>query len=373
MENTNSSIQELGGLRAECFPDSIVLKWEPFSSSGDNPVSYQVYYKDNSSIDNNWIPLPCEESDTFTLTDLQPDTEYAIFVRAYSDSGVIGSYPVEDEYITARTTVAPVIQETPPPRDWKKIAIFGGSGLAAIALIALLVGLLKPKGTDTIPSDTPPETPAVVDTTSIETPPEPPKEVKFVYSCAYDGFVNMHETPSYDGANVGKFLNGPEGAILLEDLGDWTKIDVNGVVGYVASKYVQDTPTVAYTGTVDVNWLEGVWAASGYDKVEIFNNGVFRSLPSTQVGTWILQNNEIKFTLVYVEDADEDEEEEQTVFTETLPIKQSPDGLGEFRRQRFYSQQEYDQYGAPGTYTKAGFRETGQNLLTMVESYSTKQ
>ena len=150
MDNSNSSILELGGLRAECFPDSIVLKWEPFSVSGaeENPVSYQVYYKDNGSLDNNWIPLSCEGNGTYTLTELKPDTEYAIFVRAYNDSGVVGSYPVEDEYMTVRTTAAPVIPETPPPpskdpKDWKKVAIIAGSCLAAALLGILLYFLLR--------------------------------------------------------------------------------------------------------------------------------------------------------------------------------------------------------------------------------------
>ncbi len=354
--------------------DRITITWNcEIEGTSEDSVSFEVFLKGEKADGSPFDRVAAPERNSCTLTGLKDETTYAMFVVAVYEGGDIAQSPDDDEGVTVTT----LKKSTPPPVDWKKIAIIAGGCLAAIALIVLLVGLFKPKDVDKTPppvADTTETASPTTDTPSVKTQPETPKEVKSIYSRAYDGFVNIHKEPSYSSENVGKFRNGPEGAILLEDQGEWTKIDMGGVVGYVASKYVQDTPTVAYTGTVDVNWLEGVWAASGYDRIEIFNNGVFRSFPTAQVGTWILQNNEIKFTLVYSEEEEEDEEEDQTVFTETLPIKQSPDALGEYRRQRFYSQQEIDQMiGGRGAYSKTGFRETGSNLLTMVESLSPKK
>ena len=67
-----------------------------------------------------------------------------------------------------------------------------------------------------------------------------------VYSNAYDGFVNIRQSPSSKAPILGVLKNGPDGAILLGAEGEWKKIDYNGIVGYVYEKYVQDTPTEVY-------------------------------------------------------------------------------------------------------------------------------
>ena len=67
-----------------------------------------------------------------------------------------------------------------------------------------------------------------------------------VYSNAYDGFVNIRQEPQSEAPILGVLRNGPEGAVLLGTEGEWTKIDCNGIVGYVYEKYVQDTPTEVY-------------------------------------------------------------------------------------------------------------------------------
>ena len=69
-----------------------------------------------------------------------------------------------------------------------------------------------------------------------------------VYSNAYDGYVNIRQTPQSKAPIVGVLHNGPEGAVLLGTEGEWKKIDCNGIVGYVYEKYVQDTPTEVYHG-----------------------------------------------------------------------------------------------------------------------------
>lgn len=67
-----------------------------------------------------------------------------------------------------------------------------------------------------------------------------------VYSNAYDGFVNIRQSPSSSAPILGVLKNGPDGAVLLGTEGEWKKIDYNGIVGYVYEKYVQDTPTEVY-------------------------------------------------------------------------------------------------------------------------------
>lgn len=74
----------------------------------------------------------------------------------------------------------------------------------------------------------------------------PPETLPKVYANAYDGFVNIRQAPQNKTPVLGVLRNGPKGAILLGIEGDWTKINCNGIVGYVLSKYVQDTPTKEY-------------------------------------------------------------------------------------------------------------------------------
>ena len=226
-----------------------------------------------------------------------------------------------------------------PKKNTAAIVLGILGGLLLIGLVILGVILLQNRRytSTSIPVTT---NQPYVDNTPVV--PQAPR----VYSCAYDGFVNIHQGPSYSAGNVGKFRNGPDGAILLEDLGEWTKINADGVIGYVVSKYVSYTPTVAYYGSADVNWLEGVWK-DGTGVLEIFNNGAYRWYLELggQEGTWILQNNEIKFTLVH-----EDEGFELgSVFAQTLPIYQSAGQLGDFKKTRFYSSSEVNNYRGAGS------------------------
>ena len=98
---------------------------------------------------------------------------------------------------------------------------------------------------------------------------------KRIYSCAFDGFVNMREKPSFSADKVGKFNNGPDGAILLEKLGDWVKIDASGTIGYVPTKYTQETPTIPYTGKASADWIEGVWSLNRAHVLLVYNNGTW--------------------------------------------------------------------------------------------------
>ena len=94
-----------------------------------------------------------------------------------------------------------------------------------------------------------------------------------VYSCAFDGYVNMREAPSYQATKVGKFSNGSTGAELIQNLGEWMEIDNNGVRGFVPSRFVQDEPTVAYTGSATVNDITGMWRAGFFGPLSIISAG----------------------------------------------------------------------------------------------------
>lgn len=72
--------------------------------------------------------------------------------------------------------------------------------------------------------------------------PPAPNTSKKVYAVAYDGFVNIRRAPNKKARILGVLKNGPEGALWLGVENGWVKIDYNGIVGYVYSKYVQDTP-----------------------------------------------------------------------------------------------------------------------------------
>lgn len=119
-----------------------------------------------------------------------------------------------------------------------------------------------------------------------------------VYCCAYDGYVNMRQTPSQQAAKVGKFKNGPTGAILIQNYGDWMQIDNNGTRGYVPSRYVQDEPTVAYVGSATARDISGIWIVRGpYNVYNIYDNGYWMAYGNhfpIAFGYYIMQKNEIK-------------------------------------------------------------------------------
>lgn len=71
---------------------------------------------------------------------------------------------------------------------------------------------------------------------------------KRVYSNAYDGFVNIRQSPNGKSPILGVLRNGPDGAVLIGTEGEWKEVNCHGVVGYVSGKYVQDTPTEVFKG-----------------------------------------------------------------------------------------------------------------------------
>lgn len=202
-----------------------------------------------------------------------------------------------------------------------------------------------------------------------------------VYSCAYDGFVNMREQPSFKAPKIGQFRNGPQGATLVEDLGEWVKINIGGLVGYVPSKFVQHTPTIAYTGNVSVDWLEAHWGVG--DGLLVFNNGYWEYWANNYCpyirGYYIMQNNEVKFTAVCWFNTGNDIcrwekcDYESTDFIGTLQIDEMNGKLGEYEKIDFLtgkeSKEELEEYGGSVEFTKEEFRMEGRDAAKCVEEF----
>jgi hypothetical protein len=114
-----------------------------------------------------------------------------------------------------------------------------------------------------------------------------------VYSNCYDGYLNVRSAPSSKSTIVGTLRNGPEGAELLGVEGSWSKVRVNGVVGYVFSNYLQSKPTDPVY--ISASEVVGQW---GYVNqcLTIKSNGKFVHVLGsmiTEEGTWYLSRNKL--------------------------------------------------------------------------------
>ena len=125
-----------------------------------------------------------------------------------------------------------------------------------------------------------------------------------VYSKCYDGYLNVRTQPTSKSRIVGRLSNGPEGAQLLGVEGKWSKVRVNGVVGYVWSADLQSTPTEpVFISADDVvgdwhseHFIGGNW----YDMIKISSNGKFvraywfgADANDSSNGTWYLSRNKL--------------------------------------------------------------------------------
>jgi hypothetical protein len=126
-----------------------------------------------------------------------------------------------------------------------------------------------------------------------------------VYSNCYDGYLNVRAQPTTQSQIVGRLDNGPEGAELLGVEGGWSKVRVNGVEGYVSSKYLQSTPTDSVY--IDASVVVGKWAqdfglSNAYDILTILSNGKFvqnyyeMGQGGKSEGTWRLSGSGIYLT-----------------------------------------------------------------------------
>ena len=115
-----------------------------------------------------------------------------------------------------------------------------------------------------------------------------------VYSNCYDGYLNVRAEPNSKSKILGTLQNGPNGAELLGVEGKWSKVRVNGVVGYIWSADVQSTPTdPVYIKASDV---VGTWQGEGGIYLTVKNNGKFEvdvARADFIYGTWHLSRNNL--------------------------------------------------------------------------------
>ena len=119
-----------------------------------------------------------------------------------------------------------------------------------------------------------------------------------VYSNCYDGYLNVRAQPTTQSQILARLNNGPDGAELLGVEGSWSKVRVNGVVGYVSSKYLQSTPTDPVY--IDASAVVGDWLGDCSGVLTIKSNGKFEhtfgfspTMSYTEGGTWHLSHKNV--------------------------------------------------------------------------------
>jgi hypothetical protein len=119
-----------------------------------------------------------------------------------------------------------------------------------------------------------------------------------VYSNCYDGYLNVRAQPTSKSQILARLNNGSEGAELLGVEGNWSKVRVNGVVGYVSSKYLQSTPTDPVY--IDASAVVGEWLGDCSGVLKIKSNGKFEhtfgfspTMSYTEGGTWHLSHKNV--------------------------------------------------------------------------------
>lgn len=183
-----------------------------------------------------------------------------------------------------------------------------------------------------------------------------------VYSCAYDGYVNIHTEASLSSASIGKFYNGNKATVVELQGEKWVKVYVYGNVGWVLAKYVQTEPTIVYTGSVDADWVQGVWSCSGY-YLRVFNNGTFEwgSAYAQAHGKYLMQDNSIRFITTWVE-------AEKEPFDQILEIREDENMLGDYSRVDYIS--ESDELAGRGDFghiSEESAKRIRRSLLSQVD------
>lgn len=123
-------------------------------------------------------------------------------------------------------------------------------------------------------------------------------DVPMVYSNCFDGYLNVRAEPSSKSKVVGTLRNGPEGAELLGVEGKWTKVSVNGVVGYIWSADTQSYPSDPVY--IDASAVVGEWVwfdeNAHFDSCTIESKGDFYMsgyLSMEASGKWHLSGHNI--------------------------------------------------------------------------------
>ena len=129
-----------------------------------------------------------------------------------------------------------------------------------------------------------------------------------VFSNAYDGFVSIRMAPSARSMKIGELKNGPKGATLIEYNSKWSKIEYQGIQGYVYNEYLQTTPTEPVS--LRPEDVVGSWyyrpEGWGHTCIIINDDGTYHIYNEnfcegaiTSDGTWRLVGDDIEFNERY--------------------------------------------------------------------------
>ena len=185
-----------------------------------------------------------------------------------------------------------------------------------------------------------------------------------VYSNSYDGYTNIRETPSLKGKIIGELRNGPDGAVLISKAEGWSKINCNGVEGYVYTKNLTTSPTEEVTINTDINWINGIWRNDNEQYAYlIFNNGTF-AIQSTSgtlaYGTYILKGNDIEFSIKQFLSSMEISK------IQRLGIDTSTNRIGQLRKMDFLSESEQYNNTYDLTWTKSQFNALKKEIRALL-------
>ena len=111
---------------------------------------------------------------------------------------------------------------------------------------------------------------------------------KLVYSVSTDGFVNVRKAASASAKIVGVLATNRKGAELLSSKGTWWKVRVDGVVGYVNSKYVKLSSTPVKISGLPTVYYVVVKTCNSMDEVNQF----FYSCPDAFDGSPVYKHVE---------------------------------------------------------------------------------
>ena len=170
--------------------------------------------------------------------DQQKDKDYSVERTPLSDGSDSPSEEKEEEIIEQ------IYQDTDTGDDnrpkWKNIAIIGAVALTAIIIALIDIKPFSKRHSSPGATNTAQKTATVTQPRSSTT--NTPKSIfTVVYANSSDGFVNVRSEPSNSGRIVAELYNmfgGLGDGILLEKGDSWSKVSVNGTVGWCYNKYL---------------------------------------------------------------------------------------------------------------------------------------
>ena len=133
--------------------------------------------------------------------------------------------------------------------------IYGG--LAALLVIGAGIAMFSPDDAPEVVEPTPPPAyevvvPEITPEPTIAPTPEPTPEPTPAPVYKYIGAdeLNLRAEPSRDADILGEYHKGDR-LEILDEVDEWYKVDINGVVGYMVQEYIVDEkPVIVY-------WVDG--------------------------------------------------------------------------------------------------------------------